>query len=184
MIKVDNLKKVYKDTTLEYKSLEIKGKLTLIVGKNGSGKTTLLKALAKLINIEGVINQPYRCLFAEEQPSFPEEMKTLDYLVNIRALVKQDSHDRMMKLIACFKLDSHLNKPLKSLSKGMRQKVNITQVLMIPKALYLLDEPTNGFDNETLKNLVEWIKQDHAMYVCATHNQDVFMHLDKDCIHL
>ena len=52
MLKMQNVKKTYKDFQLDV-SLEIKsGTVVGLLGENGSGKTTVFKALLGLISID------------------------------------------------------------------------------------------------------------------------------------
>ena len=178
MIRLENVKKTYKKATLSYPNIEINAPYALLIGQNGSGKTTLLKAISNLIHYQGTIHRSVKCLFSEENPHFPEDMIVKEYLSIIQELTRLTSLNRFNQLLKIFELNDHLDKPFKALSKGMRQKVHLTQTLMIPKQLYLLDEPTSGLDQTALKQLVNWLKDESAQILISTHTPDIFSKLN------
>lgn len=184
MIKLNGVKKTYKSTTIRYLDRTFTQPCTLLIGQNGSGKTTLLKAIAQLIDVQGTIENTLSHIFVEEQPSFPEEMMVKDYLTLIQHLAKLKTAKRYQALIEGFKLNLHLDKPFKALSKGMRQKVHLTQALMIDRDLYLLDEPTTGLDQDAITQFIQWLKNEKAMVIIATHAQELFDTLTREEVYL
>ena len=57
----------------------------------------------------------------------------------------------------------------------MKQKLNLAQAIMEKPQLYLLDEPTNALDEETVNNiraLLLTLKSEGALIIIASHNKE------------
>jgi Cu-processing system ATP-binding protein len=135
----------------------IPGRVTAIVGPNGAGKTTLLKALLGLtrpdegrilIDGERVGDDPaYRSRigYMPQIARFPENLTAAELIAMVRDL-RGDTVDIDVDLVTRFQLASHLDKPLRTLSGGTRQKVNAVLAFLFRAELLILDEPTSGLD--------------------------------------
>ena len=133
------------------------GRVTAIVGPNGAGKTTLMKSILGLTRADGgkiVIegdrlgNDPaYRARigYMPQIARFPENLSAnelIAMLCDLRGTATELDDD----LIARFRLADHLDKPLRTLSGGTRQKVNAVLAFLFRPDLLVLDEPTSGLD--------------------------------------
>jgi Cu-processing system ATP-binding protein len=133
-------------------------RITALVGPNSAGKTTLLKCLlgmvrpdpgsAVLIDGEAVNGGPeYRSRigYMPQAARFPEQLtgrELLRFLVELR----DSPADRDEALIEAFALEPQLDKPIRTLSGGTRQKLNAVAAFLFRPALLILDEPTAGLD--------------------------------------
>src|SRR5690606_9723493 len=61
------------------------------------------------------------------------------------------------ELLERFQVNDSLNKPLKHLSGGTKQKVNVVLSLMFDSPIIVLDEPSVGLDPQSVKLLKEYI---------------------------
>lgn len=61
--------------------------------------------------------------------------------------------------LAQFRYERYVDTPVKNLSEGTKQKLNLTLALLHNPALLLLDEPYQGFDYETFLNFAGLLKQ-------------------------
>lgn len=133
------------------------GRVTGLVGPNAVGKTTLLKVLLGLVRPDAgrvtVDGEPcsesgsYRSRigYMPQISTFPDRLTgadCLDLLTSLRGSgVVLDE-----ELIDRFDLREHLDKPLRTLSGGTRQKVNAVMAFLFSPSVIILDEPTAGLD--------------------------------------
>jgi ABC-2 type transport system ATP-binding protein len=130
-----------------------------LVGVNGAGKTTLLKCLLDLcavdsgdIKIHGAPNtlQGSRSdlAFLPERFAPPYYLTGNDFIRYMLALQNVPYQDQAVEamLVALDLARSALALPVRSLSKGMTQKLGLAACLLSGKKFTLLDEPTSGLD--------------------------------------
>ena len=166
MIHIEKFRKTYKDHTVFFEDLSFKKGINILWGPNGSGKTTLLKGLAGLTHahIQGVL--PSDLIYVEEAPFLPAFMKAKDYLMCLKEMGDNQGFC-LAYLIDVFALNKHLHKRIFQLSKGMRQKLYLTTVLLEKRTLYLYDEPFDALDDQAVLALIAlWRKQEG--YIVAT----------------
>ena len=158
MIEVNNLSKSFgKLSVLNGISFTIgEGKVVAILGPNGSGKTTLIKCILGLvipdsgeinINKEPILHRwNYRngIGYLPQIARFPENLTVRELIHMIADLRNPSSRDET--LFPFFKMENFLDKPLRSLSGGTRQKVNVILALLFDPGIYIFDEPTVGLD--------------------------------------
>jgi len=159
MIQITNLGKrfgvldVLRSVDLVVKS----GRVLAIVGPNGAGKTTLIKSVLGLtrpdtghIIIDGaevIGGDAYRSHigYMPQIARFPENLSGAELIAMLKDLrgrsVRLDT-----ELIGSFGLEQALQKPLRVLSGGTRQKVNAAMAFLFSPELLILDEPTAGLD--------------------------------------
>jgi Cu-processing system ATP-binding protein len=183
MIVKDLYKAYRKKPVLKGVDLELrKGTITAVLGPNGSGKTTLIKSILGMVIgqkgevlVEGKTTTPgwqYRrdIGYLPQIARFPENLKVRELIGMIRDIRNQPAETG--KLISLFGLDEFLNIPLRHLSGGTRQKVNILLAFMFDTSYYILDEPTEGLDPLALirfKNLLAGEKEKGKAILMSTH---------------
>lgn len=154
--------------------------LHALMGPNGSGKTTLMKSTLGLVKpTVGTIefngealgtDHSYRTKIAylPQIAMFPENL-TPDEFLNLVEAVRGPA-DRRVELVERFGLPVFSHKMLRSLSGGMRQKVNIVAALMYDTPILLLDEPTIGLDPVALLELKNLLNEEvsRGKYVVVT----------------
>ena len=160
-----------------------RGRVTGIVGPNGAGKTTLLKLLLGLshptsgeLKIDGKLvgdDERYRARigYMPQIARFPENLTASELFAMLRDL-RGDSGDLDEEMLNRFELAPHLDKPLRVLSGGTRQKVNACLALLFRPTLLMLDEPTAGLDplsSATLKDKIAALRGDGVTVVVASH---------------
>ncbi|TVP95852.1 MAG: ATP-binding cassette domain-containing protein [Acholeplasmatales bacterium] len=183
MIQIEGFKKVYRKTVVTHPDRTLSHKITLLIGGNGSGKTTLLKAMAGLIVYEGRLNVPDSVLYVQETAHYPEDMTIDTYLKGLCRLEKRPFFG-LDALLEAFELRHRRHDAFKSLSKGMKQKVNLMSAMLAKRALTCYDEPLNGLDALSRKRFVEHLGHQAGMIICATHLVDDFADLDAERIRL
>lgn len=184
MITINNLHKSFGKLSV-LKGIDIhaeKGKIVSVLGPNGSGKTTLIKCILGLvvpdrgdIFINGQ-NTRQNYLYRNEIgylpqiAHFPENLNITELLNMIRDLRKSDQNAE--ELINLFDIKEFLKKPLRSLSGGTRQKVNVILSLMFNPLLFIFDEPTVGLDpisRVRFKSRVKKEKENGKTALLVTH---------------
>jgi ABC-2 type transport system ATP-binding protein len=136
-----------------------RGELFGLVGGNGAGKTTLIKCLLDFCDADAgstrIFGVPSTLTASRAQLAFlPERFNPPHYLtgrdfLRYMAELHRVGYDENVATAIFDRLDlarSALDKPARTYSKGMTQKLGLASCLLSSKALYVLDEPTSGLD--------------------------------------
>ncbi|MDE5909915.1 MAG: ATP-binding cassette domain-containing protein [Lachnospiraceae bacterium] len=154
-----------------------KGEIYGFLGPNGAGKTTVMKMITNLWKpTEGEV-----MLFGEkltptsyevlkrmgsmiEFPSFYDHMSGKDNLklhTEYMGYYMPGSVENTMDMLG---LSEAAEKPVKSYSLGMKQRLGIARAILCKPELLVLDEPTNGLDPVGMKQLRDLFKMLRAEY--------------------
>ena len=159
MIEVRGVTKNFgKLRVLDELSLSIRpGRITGLIGPNAAGKTTLAKIILGLVKpdkgtveIDGKpigADDSYRSRigYMPQLARFPENLSARELfamLTDLRNPTRPPDDD----LLQAFDFGGALEKPIRALSGGTRQKVNAVIAFMFQPNLLILDEPTAGLD--------------------------------------
>src|SRR5271156_3896216 len=144
---------------LDHLDLQIKpGEVFGLLGPNGSGKSTTLKLLLGLIvpsdgeaRVFGLppesLDDRQRVGFLPENPyfySFLNGDETLRFYGKLCGMSGTKLDQRIEELIDLVGLQNGRERPLRSYSKGMLQRIGLAQALIHDPGLLFLDEPTAG----------------------------------------
>ena len=72
-------------------------------------------------------------------------------------------------------LEHVANKPYRTYSLGMKQRLGIAQAIMENQQIIILDEPTNGLDEAGILEMREWIKEEKKkdkIILIASHSKE------------
>tara|TARA_R100001377_G_scaffold41467_1_gene23352 strand:+ start:637 stop:1320 length:684 start_codon:yes stop_codon:yes gene_type:complete len=172
---VQNLAKLYDHKRgLAPTSFEVnKGELIAIVGHNGAGKSTLLKMLASWIvpddgtvMVDGIDLKNRKAVvgkvgFIPEDPNL-FDFFSVEYNLKLFARLSRTPMARVEEILEEFKLLAFRCSRVQTLSKGMKQRVNIGRALLADPALLILDEPTSGLDFEMTREIYRLLTSMHA----------------------
>jgi len=156
------------------------GRILGLMGPNGSGKTTFLKIIAGLQKSSG------GSFTVNEKPAGYETKKTVSFLPDKNTLYpwmsSMDAIDfytdffedfdrnKAMDMLSFMKLEK--TEKVKSMSKGMIEKLNLTLAFSRRASLFLLDEPLGGVDPVSRERIVSTIiktwTEDSAIII-STH---------------
>ncbi len=131
-----------------------------LVGRNGVGKTTLLKLAAGLLSpsqghvriggaAAGTITARGRVGFCPDIDRFPEHQSAVGFVASLlryHGASGARARARARDVLADLGLAEHMERPLRTFSKGMRQRVRLAQALAHEPRVVLLDEPMTGLD--------------------------------------
>jgi ABC-2 type transport system ATP-binding protein len=181
MIEIHHLRKEYNgNIAVENLHLEIpEGEVFGLIGPNGAGKTTLIRILATLleptygqVRIAGfdVLEEPLKVHpligYMSDFFSLYDGMLVWEYLDHFARCYSIPRHERtrlvdeVLKLVS---LEVRRDAEIKSLSRGMRQRLCFAKTLLHQPKVLLLDEPASGLDPAGRLEFRELIKQLHAM---------------------
>lgn len=203
MIKIQNLKKTYKDcVALDTVSMHIrKGEFVAIIGASGSGKTTML-------NIIGGLDTDYMgsCVVRNKEISSLSDVECctlrsryISYVYQFFNLISfltvkenvclasqikgkkvdEKELDQVLKLLGLEqKKDSFANE----LSGGQQQRVAIARAILAHTDIILADEPTGNLDSENAKNVMDILKalnKEGKTIVLVTHDLKIANYADR-----
>lgn len=185
MIKVQNISKSYnKIAALDNISINLFAAQSIaLIGPNGSGKSTFMKCILGLVfpdkgmievlgeKITSSGNYRKKIGYMPQIVRFPENMKVYQ-LFNMMQDLRNEKINIDRELIEQFEIEAFINKPLRALSGGMKQKVNAALAFMFNPDILILDEPTAGLDPlsaELLKDKIKKEKEKGKLIIISSH---------------
>lgn len=191
-IVVDNVFKRYSQNTpdiIKGVSFEVKpGEVYGLLGPNGAGKTTLMQMISTLsrpssgqIRICGLdsvkdsleIHKKIGFLTTEiklDPLSTPD--KLYDFFASLYSIPEQEAAIKKETSFATFGIGPFSRKKIVELSTGMKQKVSIAISLIHEPPVIIFDEPTNGLDILTSKQVTDYLlglKDQGRAIILSTH---------------
>ena len=185
---------VLRDINLEIKE----GEIVSVVGRSGSGKSTLLNLMSGYIKPTegelyikgervtdfkesrwadfrseylGFIFQSFQLIpsmSAYQNIELPLVMK------GVSDKERKQLVDRMLEKVG---LESYSDHYPSELSGGQQQRVSVARALIVNPPIILADEPTGSLDQETEKELLDFIqklnKEENITFVIITHDEEV-----------
>lgn len=184
----DVTKKFKKDTILKDVNMSLSaGNIYGFIGRNGSGKSVLLKLICSFYEpTSGKILFDGKDIFASaefpprtraliEKPNFLPDLtgkENLMLLANIQHLITETEVDETLEKVL---LSDDKHKKYHKYSLGMKQKLGVAQVLMEHPEVIILDEPFNGLDDDSIKQIRTLLleeKKKGKLIIIATHLKD------------
>ena len=184
ILTVKDLQKKYNNFTLGPINTSFKGGVIIgLIGENGAGKTTFIKSILGIIKSTGKVEIFGHDISTEEKDvkenigvvldnSFFCEVLTANDIDKIMSpLYKNWDPGLFYNLLERFSIPK--NKTIKTLSKGMRKKLEIAAALAHHPKFLLLDEPTSGLDpvvrKEVLDVFLDFIQDEEHTILLSTH---------------
>lgn len=178
-----------KKTAVNHLSLTAqKGEIYGLLGPNGAGKTTTLRCIATLIKptrgsiyVEGheVSQEPEKVRrsigFLTSDIKLDEQFD-VDYMFGffgkLHGVPQEKLEQRKEELFDYFGIRDFAHKQIKELSTGMKQKAAIAVSLVHDPDIVIFDEPTNGLDIVTARNVTDYLKklkEEGKLIIVSTH---------------
>ena len=156
------------------------GRIIGIIGPNGCGKTTLFKIVAGLIkDYAGTVtvlgNRPgveskKAVSYLPEKTYLNEGMKAGTAIDLFADFYSDFDKNKALELLGRFHLEPGMK--LKSMSKGMQEKLQLILVMSRAAKLYILDEPLSGIDPAARDSILDIILRNYsenAAVMLSTH---------------
>lgn len=184
MLKLEHVKKQYKDFHLDC-SLTVKpGMITGLIGANGAGKSTTFKAVLGLIRTEsGIVElfgkRPEEITSEDKEwlgvvladSGFSGYLSIRDLIPVLKAMYHQ--FDQTYFEEQCRRFELPMTKKIKEFSTGMKRKLQVLAAISHHADLLILDEPTAGLDvlarDEMLTMLREYMEIEGRAILISSH---------------
>ena len=167
-----------------------KGGIVGILGPNGAGKTTTIRLLTGIFQLKHNAKVE---IYSKDLSSNPKKLKknfgivpevsnayseytvwqNLFFSGTLYGLSKNEIKERVELLLNRFELTDKLNAKMKTLSKGLKQRVNLCLALLHEPSILILDEPTSGLDPfsvSIVRNQILDLKKAGKTILITTHN--------------
>lgn len=193
MIEVRGLtKRYFSITAVNSVSFTLKpGEIVGLLGPNGAGKTTIIKILAALLEPtkgevffngyrigKNSIEYKNKIGYLPENAEIYPHLTAFEYLKlvgDLRGIPEKELFDKINGFMRLFGLENDMHSPTGSYSKGMKQKVIISSVLLHNPDILLLDEPLSGLDTSTVlifRSLMKELAKEERIILYSSHLLD------------
>ena len=188
MLEVNHLSKRYGDHTAvsDLTFTVEKGQIYGFLGPNGAGKSTTmniitgcLSATTGTVSIDGhdIFEDAVaakKCIgYLPEIPPLYPDMTPYEYLMFVakaKGIAKSKREQQVKSVAEKTGITQMLDRLIKHLSKGYKQRVGIAQALLGDPQLIILDEPTVGLDPKQIieiRNLILSLKEKHTVILSS-----------------
>lgn len=176
--------KAVNDVSFEVEAGQVFG----YIGPNGAGKTTSMRILSTLdlpdygdalVDGFSVINDPDRVrkrlgFMPDHFGTYPNMncVEYLDFFARSYGIIGRDRTKALRHTLAYTGLDKIAEKPIRGLSKGMRQRLCLGRAMIHDPAVLILDEPANGLDPRArieLRHMIRGLAADGKALLVSSH---------------
>ncbi|MDX1544516.1 MAG: ATP-binding cassette domain-containing protein, partial [Christiangramia sp.] len=149
------------------------------VGQNGQGKTTLAKIIIGEISYQGKLKLGHNVqlgYFAQNQAEYLDGEKTV--LQTMEDAANERNRTRVRDMLGAFLFrGEEVEKKVKELSGGERNRLALCKMLLEPFNVLVMDEPTNHLDIKSKNVLKEALKNFEGTLIIVSHDRDFLQNL-------
>jgi ABC-2 type transport system ATP-binding protein len=170
------------------------GSIYGILGPNGAGKTTTLRMLLGIIDPDrgerSLLGRTRPLEVANQVGYLPEERglypamtarEAVAFMGALRGLPLSAGRARAAGMLRANGLGDYVDKPIRSLSKGMAQTVQLFGTIVHRPKLIVLDEPFSGLDAINQGRLEHLIREEAAGGATIIFSTHVIAHAERLC---
>ena len=170
------------------------GSITGILGPNGAGKTTTIRMLLGIIDptsgTRSLLGHDRPLEIARQVGYLPEERglypampaaEAIAFMGALRGLPLKEGRRRALKLLEDSGHADWARRPIRTLSKGMAQTVQLLGTIIHEPRLIVLDEPFAGLDAINQQKLEQLIRDQAAAGVTVIFSTHVIAHAERLC---
>lgn len=196
MLKLDKVninygrKRILSDVSFTAES----GQLIGLLGLNGSGKSTLLTIIAGLrrphsgsvkLDDTDITSPSYRKNFGyvTQETALIPELSALDNL-RLWTPMKKDEIISLLSNppLSILKVQDFIDVPVRSMSGGMKKRLQLATVLIGNPEVLLLDEPLSALDIPAKEDIINYIlefRKSGGLIIAASHDDELFYVSDR-----
>jgi len=196
MIVIEHLSKSYgKTEVVKDFSLEVdSGESVALWGPNGAGKTTVVRCMLGLVLYQGTITiggldadergkSVRRAMgYVPQELSFYDDMTVYD-LLDYSAALRRIAPERVDHVCEQVDLTDCIEKRIRELSGGLKQRLGIALALLPDPPILLLDEPTSNLDARSRDAAIELLQglreEGRTLVVTSHHVEEMSMLVDR-----
>ena len=183
VVEAENVTKKYGDKTIlrDIDLLVERGSKIAFVGQNGQGKSTLIKAITGDIDYTGTIKLGHNVqlgYFAQNQAEYLDgEITLIDTMTNA---ANDSNRSKVRDMLGAFLFrGDDVEKKVKVLSGGERNRLALCKLLLQPINVLVMDEPTNHLDIKSKNVLKAALNKFEGTLLLVSHDRDFLQGLSN-----
>lgn len=171
-----------------------KGKILGLLGKNGAGKSTIFRIILGILEADNGqvlindkkydIENSNKIGFLPEEGSLSQELTVYEQLCfygSLKGMSNEEVLESLKKWLVKFDIVEYMNRKIKELSKGNRQRIQFIVSILHEPEIIVLDEPFSGLDPlgvELFKEILLELKREGKAIIFSSHRME---HVELFC---
>lgn len=171
-----------------------KGKILGLLGKNGAGKSTVFRIILGILEADKGeiliggkrynIKESKKIGFLPEEGSLSQELTVYEQLCfygSLKGMTNDEVLKNLKKWLIRFDIVEYMNRKIKELSKGNRQRIQFIVSILHDPDIVILDEPFSGLDPlgvEKFKEILLELKKEGKAIIFSSHRME---HVELFC---